>query len=219
MSFIQVVDLSHWQGKAVDFQKAKAAGIRGVISKCTEYGFGIDPDYVAVQEMVRKAGLLSGAYFFFHAGNVAAQVEYFLTHAYATDNTLVAIDHERAPNQTRPSISDLITACELIEKKLGRKAVIYSGNDIREELGRTANAYLGQHRFWDASYTSQPLMTPTWRGKPWLWQCSGDGAGPYRSYGTVPGIGTKLDVNHYFGTDEQLAAEWAAGPAKPAAVA
>ena len=35
--------------------------------------------------------------------------------------------------------------------------------------------------------------------------------------GTVPGIGTKLDVNHYFGSDEQLAAEWAAGPPAKAA--
>lgn len=216
MSFIQVVDLSHWQGKSFDFVKAKANGIRGVISKCTEYGFGVDPDYVAVQQAVRSAGLLSGAYFFFHSGNVAAQVEYFLAHSYTTDHTLVAIDHERAPNKTRPSVSDLVQACDLIEKRIGRKAVIYSGNDLREELGRTVNHYLGQHRWWDASYTTHPLMTPTWRST-WLWQCSGDGAGPYGHYGTVPGIGTKLDVNHYFGSDEQLAAEWAAGP--PAKVA
>lgn len=219
MSFIQVVDLSHWSGRTFDFAKAKAAGIRGVISKATQLGYGVDNAYVAVQQAVRKEGLLSGAYMFFLHGNVKAQCEFFLAHAYVTDHTLVAIDHERARvGGPRPSIPDLVEAAHYLEDKLGRKAVIYSGNDIREELGRSVNPYLGQHRFWDASYTSHPLMTPTWRTN-WLWQVSGDGAGPYRAYGTVAGIGTKLDVNHFFGTDEQLAAEWAAGPAKAAAVA
>lgn len=217
MSFIQVVDLSHWQGKRFDFVKAKAAGIRGVISKATQLGYGVDPDYVAVQQAVRKEGLLSGAYMFFLHGNVKAQCEFFLAHAYITDHTLVGIDHERARvGGPRPSIFELEEALHYLEDKLGRKAKPYSGNDIREELGRSVNPYLAQHDWWDASYTSHPLLTPTWK-KVWLWQCSGDGAGPYGHFGTVPGIGTKLDVNHYFGSDEQLAAEWAAGPPAKAA--
>lgn len=213
MSFAQVIDLSHWQGKKFDFIKAKINGIWGVISKCTELGGGtnmIDPNYVLVQEAVRKAGLLSGAYFFFHHGNVKAQVDYFLKNSYTTEHTLVAIDHERAPrNGLRPSLSDLIEASEYIVSELGRKPVIYSGNDIREELGRSVNSYLSTHKWWDASYTSHPLLTPTWK-KTWLWQVTGDGAGPYRAYGTVPGIGTKLDANHYDGNLEQLTKEWAA---------
>lgn len=209
MSFAQVIDLSHWQGKKFDFTKAKAAGIWGIISKCSEYGFGLDPDYVLVQEAVRKAGLLSGAYFFFHGTNPKAEVDYFLDHSYTTDHTLIAIDHERAPKGTRPSIAALTEASEYIVHKIGRKPVIYSGNDIREELGRSINSYLSTHKWWDASYTSHPLLTPTWK-KTWLWQCTGDGAGPYRAYGNVPGIGTKLDANHYDGTLEQLTKEWAA---------
>lgn len=212
LAFISMIDTSHWQGPAnrMDLKKTRASGVRGVIAKCTEYGFGVDNCYAGMMVAARNAGLRVGGYFFFHAGNVEAQVEFFLAHAGLKDDMAFAIDHERAPNRTRPSIQDLVEAAGLLEKKVGRKPKIYSGNDIREELGKTNNKYLGEHDWWDASYTSRPLMQISWRTL-WMWQCAGDNAGPYAAHCNVPGVGSGIDVNHFMAgtTEDEFNARWA----------
>ena len=52
-------------------------------------------------------------------------------------------------------------------------------------------------------YNRHPLP---WE-KAWLWQYTGDGVGPLPH--NVPGIGRNMDINHYAGSDEELAARWA----------
>jgi GH25 family lysozyme M1 (1,4-beta-N-acetylmuramidase) len=59
-----VVDISHHHGPNLDFQKAKAAGILGVIHKVTQGHSSIDPMYAANKKKALKAGLLWGAYHF-----------------------------------------------------------------------------------------------------------------------------------------------------------
>lgn len=207
LGFTPVYDISHWEGKNFDLARAENNGLAGVISKCCQYGYGLDPDYIDVQQAVRKQGLLSGGYMFLVAGAAKPQVDLFLTHAYITDNTLVAVDHEKNLNRTRPSLATLIEALELLEKETGRKAVIYSGNDLKEQMGNAVNSYLAQHRLWLSDYRARPIVQRSWK-RPWLWQCTGDGAGPYGRYGTMIGLGHKLDANHFYGTKEQLQAEW-----------
>lgn len=207
----KVVDLSHWQGKSFNFQEARKEGILGVISKATGYengGLYMDPDYQVVVQEARKAGMLVAGYHFFGHGNVTAQMEYFLKHAYITDNMFALLDHEKPPKGTRPQLADLTAACDYLEHKLGRKQVIYSGNDIKEELGNTNNTYLGSHRLMLASYTTNPSWQQSWKNY-WLWQYTGDGAG--RSPHAIGGIGNKIDVSHYDGSDEQLTKEWVGG--------
>ena len=98
----------------------------------------------------------------------------------------------------------------LLTQRLGRKPVIYTGALIKDTLGNHADAFFGSHRLWLAEFNQEPTLPASWE-KYWLWQYSGDGKG--RNPKSVPGIPGnekhQLDCNHYAGTAEQLAAEWA----------
>src|SRR5215471_12132865 len=84
-----VIDLSHWN-TVKDFAAVKAAGIVGVIHKCTEGDGYADPTYDNRADAARAAGLLWGAYHFLRPGDMAAQARYFVAHADDTATLLAA---------------------------------------------------------------------------------------------------------------------------------
>ena len=138
------------------------------------------------------------------------QIGNFLKHAAPDDKTLVALDFEKSPPYTM-SLEQARDFLTKIEQKLGRKAVLYSGNLIKEQLGGRKDAFFGSHRLWLAHYAAAPQTQKSWSGA-WLWQYTdGTKAGPQPK--TVDGIKGnskgELDCNSYDGTVNQLAAEWA----------
>ena len=199
-----VVDLSHHNDVA-DFGKVKASGIAGIIHKATEATGFADNMYAVRRGDATNAGLLWGAYHFLRPVSISAQVDFFLKIAAPDNTTLLALDHEdeRVP---------LINAKEFllrVEDAVGRKAVLYSGFLIKEQLGNRIDSYLAAHRLWLAQYGPR-LVTPRNWSSAWLWQFTGDGVGPKPH--SIPGIvDTGIDINHFDGDAVKLAAEWS-GP-------
>jgi lysozyme len=192
-----VVDLYHGD-TVLSFRVAQAKGLLGVIHKASQ-GIGIiDPAYALRRQMARDAGLLWGAYHFATADDPISQVNHFLDCALPDQNTLVALDYE--PNgASTMSIDQARAFLSTVETKLGRKAVLYSGNLIKETLPGT-DAFFGGHRLWLAEYGPQARLPAAWN-KYWLWQ--------YSDSGQVSGISGAVDCDFYPGTTSELAAEWA----------
>lgn len=208
---LKVIDISHHNtvggsGPALaGFQLAHAFGIRGVIHKASQGTGYVDPMYAKRRQAAIDAGLLWGAYHFADASDPVAQVEHFLDAAAAEPDTLVALDYE--PNaKSEMTLDGARTFLREVEQQLGRKAVLYSGNLIKETLGNQPDEFLGGHRLWLAHYSNNPKWPPVW-GSVWLHQFSGDGV---NSNGiTVPGLSSKIDMNSYAASDSDLATEWA----------
>lgn len=207
MPIPRVIDISHYNRVEPNgFVKVAAAGIWGVISKCTESTTYVDPTYAQRRQAVKDAGLLWGGYHFIRPTSIATQVDFFLRAAKPDDRTLVALDWEVSAVNANMAREFL----ERIEVKLGRRAVLYSGNTAKELLGSRVDAYFGSHRLWLAQYGSRPICQRSW-SEPWLWQFTGDGRGsaPHNIPGILIPGNAGIDINSYAGTREALEAEWA----------
>lgn len=205
-----VVDI--FQGDNVSsFQKAAANGILGVIHKATTGATGKDKKYAQRRKAALAAGLLWGAYHWGTAAPVAAQVENFISTATPDNNTLVALDYEttKGNQMTLAQAREFLT---LINQRLGRKAKIYSGNLLKEQLGNKVDAFFGSHRLWLAHYNPNPVCQKSW-SKAWLWQYTDSPNNPNLQPSSIPGIPGdakgNLDCDSYDGTAQALKAEWA----------
>jgi GH25 family lysozyme M1 (1,4-beta-N-acetylmuramidase) len=205
-----VVDIAHGD-HVTSFSEAAAAGIWGVIHKATTGGTGKDDAYTQRRQAALDAGLLWGAY---HWGTahapVADQIDNFLTKAAPDNQTLVALDFEETEgNQmTLAQAREFLT---LLEEQLGRKAVLYSANVIKEGLGKTIDPFFGGHRLWLAQYTPPVVVQASWQTY-WLWQYTDNTKSALVPNGIagIPGDDKgNLDCNAYNGTKDQLTAEWA----------
>lgn len=197
-----VLDISH-HNIINDFAALKAAGVWGIIHKCTQGTGYVDPLYASRRKLATDAGLLWGAYTFNTGAPVAQQVDFFFSHAEPDDNTLMCLDFEDNPasNMTLVQAAQFL---HLADAKLGRKLVLYSGNRVKDLLGGHNDTFFGSHRLWLAQYGPTPHVQLSWR-KQWLWQ--------YSESGHMAGTGGLLDLNHYGGTLPQLQQEWAGSDA------
>ena len=200
-----VIDLSHWDG-VNSFALAYAAGVRGIIHKATTGASGVDDGYATRRGDAIKAGLLWGAFHWGTAAPVDDQVANFLTQAKPDNNTLVALDFETdVGNQM--TLDGARQFLGLIEQKLDRKAVLYSGDVAKTDLGSTVDAFFSGHRLWLAQYGSNPTVQRSWNTY-WLWQYSDGTPNP-----AVPGLpgdrSSRLDCNYFPSTADDLKVQWA----------
>jgi GH25 family lysozyme M1 (1,4-beta-N-acetylmuramidase) len=205
---LMVVDIYHGD-KVTSFAKAHAAGIQGIIHKATTGATGKDPAYAGRRDSVIDAGMLWGAYHWGTHADVGAQVKNFLKHAEPDNKTLVALDFEPfgANTMTLQQAREFLTA---IQAELGRKAVIYGGSLLKEQLGNTKDAFFGSHRLWLAQYGPTPKVQKSWETY-WLWQYTDgkDGPDPKEVDGIPGNSKGELDCDSYEGTAQKLKAEWA----------
>ena len=193
-----VIDIYH--GNVVhDFYLLKAAGVEGVIHKATQGVYYADPMYAERRQKALDAGLLWGAYAFNTGQDVGLQVGAFLAHAQPDAQTLVALDFEDNPatNMTLAQAREWLERCA---DALGRKAVLYSGNRIKDLMGDAPDEFFGSHRLWLAQYGPVAKVQPSW-SKQWLWQ--------YSETGKLSGTDGTIDLNFYDGSPNDLATEWA----------
>jgi len=206
----RVVDLYH-NDNVTSFADAAAAGCWGIIHKATTGGTGQDPAYAQRRTQALGAGLLWGAYHWGTAHQpVSDQVDNFLSVAKPDANTLVALDYEETQGN-QMTLDQARQFLTLLDQRLGRKAVLYSGGLIKQQLGSTPDPFFGSHRLWLAQYgTLTPTVQCSWK-KPWLWQYTDSVAGtPPNHMPGIPGDASgNLDCNSYDGPRAQLAAEWA----------
>ena len=194
----KVIDIYH--GNSIhDFAAIKAAGIIGVIHKCTQGAGYADPMYATRRKSATDAGLLWGAYTFNSGEDTAAQVKEFFSHAEPDANTLMCLDFEDNPH-SQMSIDQARAFLVQADAQLGRKLVLYSGNRVKDLLGNKIDSFFGDHRLWLAQYGPVAHVQPSW-SKQWLWQ--------YSETGRLPGTDGAIDLNAYNGTDDQLNQEWA----------
>lgn len=206
---VLVADLSHWTwdgGANVDFRRARAAGMIGVIYKASQGATYRDPTYQKSRRAAKDAGLLWGAYHFGTAAAVDAQISNFLLAAGVSDEDFIAVDFELNEQSPENSMSkeQLLAFIHGTEAKLGRPMTIYTGSRMYDVYGPSAARELAQHRVWWARYADQPQVHPTWPTY-WLWQYTNGhhGSTPRQ----VDGLGY-CDCNRYAGDEASLRASW-----------
>jgi GH25 family lysozyme M1 (1,4-beta-N-acetylmuramidase) len=201
-----VIDI-YYGDPVQDFDAVKAFGIVGVIHKATEGTAFDDKLYAHRRKAFVDLGLKWGAYHFFHGAQPKLEADHFLSVAQPDADTLVALDWEDVPHLGAPGADKARAFLERIEEKLGRKAVIYSGNVAKEEIAGP-DAYFGAHRLWLCQYGPAWRVQPSWQ-RPWLWQNNGDsyGPGPHQ----IPGIRGNCDNNCIIApmTADDLMRDWA----------
>ena len=204
----KVLDLSHHnpigganndQDYEAGFTQISAAGILGIIHKATQGTRSIDVEYARRREAAIEAGLLWGAYHFADASNPDDQAEHFLAVAKPGDETLIALDYEPLAGNTM-TLAGARRFLQNIENAMGRKAVLYSGNLIKQTMKRP-DEYFNSHRLWLAQYGPAAKLPVGW-GRYWLWQFSDKGG--------FPGVTGNVDKNAFDGDFQQLADEWSA---------
>jgi len=206
----RVVDISHYT-TVTDLKKTAAAGIWGIIAKCTQGTNNTDKTYLVNKKKTLDAGMLFGAYHFGEDDDPEEQLNNFLQHAQIDNKTLPCLDYEDYPN-SQMTPSQMVKFLRLGEQKVGRKFVIYSGNRLREDITKLSHddqAYVCSHPLWHAQYSSRVTL-PKGFTKYFLWQYTGDNVGPKPH--SVPGLGGEagLDLNVYDGTRDELISEWVA---------
>jgi GH25 family lysozyme M1 (1,4-beta-N-acetylmuramidase) len=201
-----VIDI-YYGDQVQDFALTKAFGIVGVIHKASEATGFADKLYEARRKLATDLGMKWGAYHFFHGAEPVAEADHFLTVAEPDADTLVALDWEDVPHAGVPSEASARAFLKRIEERLGRKAVIYSGNVAKEQI-KGADTYFGSHRLWLCQYGPAWRVQQSWQ-RPWLWQNNGDdcGPGPHR----IPGVSGLCDNNCLVDpmTEADLKREWA----------
>ncbi len=199
-----VIDISHHNGAHLDFVKAKAAGVIGVIHKATQGLSPPDPLYAINKKKALDAGLLWGAYHFASGGDGVNQAEHFLDVVGDTKNTLLVLDFE--PNLTGPTM-DLEGAHAFlthVDSAAGQWPGFYSGSLIKQLLGATHDSVLAKSWFWLAQYGPTAVVPPTW--KTWtMWQYTDGAIGADPK--SVDGIGL-CDRDKFNGTAAQLRKLW-----------
>ncbi|MFC3581599.1 glycoside hydrolase family 25 protein [Sphingomonas hylomeconis] len=199
-----VVDISHHNGTKIDFAKAKADGIIGVIHKASQGQSGRDPMYQANRAKATAAGLLWGAYHFATGSDGIKQAVNFLDRVGATEHTLLVLDFE--PNLTGPSMSlgEARAFVTHVHDVTGRWPGFYSGHYIKQLLGTKKDPILANCWFWLAQYGPTPVVPPAW--PTWtMWQYTDGAIGPEPH--SVKGIGL-CDRDKFNGSEVQLRKLW-----------
>jgi lysozyme len=198
-----VIDISHHNGPGLDFAKAKADGIIGVIHKASQGLTLGDAMYDANRAKATKAGLLWGAYHFGTKADGVKQADAFLAKVGDRKDVLMVLDFE--PND--PSTMTLAQAHDFvthIHEVTGRFPGLYSGHLIKKELGPNKDEVLHNCFLWLAQFGQKPVVPanwPTWT----LWQYTDGKQGPKPH--SVDGIGN-CDRDRFNGSEAQLLKLW-----------
>jgi lysozyme len=198
-----VVDISHHNG-AVNFVKAKAAGIIGVIQKASQGQGNIDPTYKTNKTKATTAGLLWGAYHFATGSDGLKQAEHFLSVVGDDPKSLLVLDFE--PNPTGPdmNLEEARAFVTHVNEQTGRFPGLYSGHYIKQLLGTNSDPVLANCWFWLAQYGNTPVVPPNWPS--WtMWQYTDGAIGPEPH--KVDGIG-RCDRDKFNGSEVQLRKLW-----------
>jgi lysozyme len=198
-----IVDTSHHNGN-VNFQKAKDAGILGVIQKATQGQSGVDPTFKTNRKKITDVGLLCGAYHFATGSDGLKQAEHFLEVVGSFDQTLLVLDFEPNPAGPSMSLEEARSFVTHVKEVTGRFPGFYSGHFIKQLLGSGKDPILSECWLWLAQYGPTPVVPPNW--PTWtMWQYTDGAVGPEPH--TVPGIG-RCDRDKFNGTEQQLRKLW-----------
>jgi lysozyme len=201
-----VVDISHFNGSP-DLQKAKAAGILGVIQKATQGTTYSDPTFTTNRQKAADAGLFFGSYHFGIGGDPQGQADHYLSVAQPLANEIVVLDFETNTQGQSMSLEEAREFVTRIEAAVGRWPGLYGGSYLKEQLGNSTDPVLTSCWLWLSQYASTPVIPAAWPA--WtLWQYTNGKSGPQPW--TVDGIGA-CDRDTFNGSVAELTTFWQAG--------
>jgi len=199
-------DISHFNGKKLDFEKAVQNGMKGVLHKASQDTNFIDSMYRKNKAKAQAAGLLWGAYHFGTGSNGTAQADYFLDLVQADGDTLLVLDLERNPlkSETTMGLKQAHDFIQRIQEKTGKYPGLYGGSLIRKLLGNKKDDIFGKCWLWLSEYADHAKVPASWQ--QWtMWQYTDGTIGPNPL--AIPGIG-KCDRNLFNGNATELQAFW-----------
>jgi len=153
------IDVSHFQGQ-VDWQAVRGAGCTFAFAKATE-GTGVtDPFFAANWAGMKAAGLLRGAYHFYHAEEPAAdQAAHFLsTVQFEPGDLPPVLDIEVNDGVVgEPLVGGVQTWLDAVASAAGVAPIIYTNTPFWNEH---FNDQFVAYPLWVAHYTSAPAPSP-----------------------------------------------------------
>ena len=194
-NYLQGIDVSHYQG-LVNWEQVKAAGYSFALAKATGGTRFVDSQFHNNWQGMREAGLVRGAYHFFHADEdpIAQAQHYVQTVSSLRINDLPpALDIEVTENiPTATIVARALEWIMYVEQKLGKTPIIYSSLSFYDTYLATA---FKDYHLWVAEYNNtiqEPKVDRSWE----MWQHS--------QTGSVPGINAAVDLDYFNGDMNQL---------------
>lgn len=199
------VDVAKYQAGA-DFAKVYASGVRFCFVKATEGKGYVDSSFKTHMAGALGAGLLTGAYHFFHfSSDPSLQAQHFFkTCSSFTSQGLLPpvldVEETKTPLQASAAWANLQICLQETEKLWGRKPIIYTSARVFRErgfhkLGLDLRAYL----LWLARYeVKSPAegIPDAWKGAWGIWQVG------YNN--EMPGVPGDIDRNFFNGSLDDL---------------
>jgi lysozyme len=206
-----IIDLSHHNG-TVDLQRARGAGILGIIQKASQGQSFQDPTYLGNRDQAKAAGLLWGAYHFGTGDNGEAQADWFLGVVQPTGREILVLDLEQNGQGPSMNLEEARAFVTHVKERTGQWPGLYSGHYIKALLGSASDPVLANCWFWLAQYGPTAVVPPNW--PRWtMWQYTDGALGPEPH--AVDGIG-RCDRDRFNGDDAALGDFWASQAAQPA---
>jgi len=205
---IQGCDISHWQGKRIDFNKMKAAGADFVVIKATDFNMktGVDDCFLLNAVKAKEAGLLVGAYHWWLPESkygVIEQAALFYSVVGDICDLPPVLDVEVGGNPKSLWTARLYAMCRHVENYFKRRPIIYTSNYIWK--GNSINyGWAKNYPLWIAHYkVDKPTIPLPWdKWAIWQYSC----VGPGQTYGINIYDGKAVDLNYFNGTLAELKA-------------
>jgi len=184
----------------------KNGGRSFAIIKATEGNSYVNPLFKSDWEAAKGAGVIRGAYHFYHAGdNPTTQANQFIKTMgkLEADDMAPVFDWEtNEKTSTATAIANAKIFLDAVQKATGRVPIIYTGTSFWNSMGNPA--YFIKYPLYLAEYeVSCPNVPPPW-SKWTMWQNADTGG--------VSGITTKnVDQDYFAGTMDELIEFVAAG--------
>ncbi len=195
-------DVSYYQG-IVDWKRARATGVRFAFAKATEGNAHVDHCFALNWANMKDAGVIRGAYHFFHGhSSGATQAHNFIRavkdHHTATDlPPVVDVEYTTGVVATPRStyIKNLKQWLITVEQAFAIKPMIYTNYYFWHSYMKDSKEFDG-YPLWLASFNiHRPKLLHPWSSYH-FWQ--------FTQSGSITGINTVVDMNLYNGSMESL---------------
>lgn len=199
-------DISHWDGKRIDFNKMKSAGAKYVIIKATDFAWksGVDDTFFLNIEKAKLAGLLVGAYHWWKPDNkFGVEEQAGLFHSVVGDicDLPPTLDVEVAGTNRALWTSQLFAMVRQVEEYFHRKPIIYTSNYVWKSNSINYD-WAKKYPLWIAHYqVKNPTIPAPWDN--WtMWQFSATENS--EKFGINSNDAKVIDVNYFNGSLEEL---------------
>jgi lysozyme len=200
---VKGVDVSHYDG-TIDWPTVHAGGVAFAFVKATESTDYVDPQFSGHWAAMKSAGVVRGAYHFFHPDvDPTAQITFFLqtvenAGGLAAGDLPPAIDFEVTNSVADATIAaNLKTAILALQMATGMTPIVYTSPSFADAIlpagfGSTSTLWVAN---WQVSCPTLPAAWTSWA----FWQSA--------DTGKVAGISSSaVDLDEFDGTLGQLQA-------------